>query len=256
MVASLRIDPELSRTPASPPSFLGREMQAVANPVLLFTLSKELYGTFVFLFVSYGGVMAANMANGQSARLLIVSSGFGVGITTALLITRGGFYNPALVVAAVITRRLDALVGLLYIVVQILASMLAASLVYAVTPSDFRGQVAANTPGYLVSNGQAFSLELIGTMILASVVWSTVFHHAVGPTIVPFCVGAAIFVLHVLLVFSSGAGINPARSFGSAVVSGIWSRHWIYWVAPVIGAVFGASAVEAWYVGDDSSPAL
>ena len=38
----------------------------------------------------------------------------------------------------------------------------------------------------------------------------------------------------------SGASMNPARSFGPALVSGVWDGQWIYWIAPVLGAVIGA----------------
>jgi len=38
----------------------------------------------------------------------------------------------------------------------------------------------------------------------------------------------------------SGASMNPARSFGSALVSGIWEAQWIYWIAPFLGAILGA----------------
>lgn len=41
-----------------------------------------------------------------------------------------------------------------------------------------------------------------------------------------------------------GASMNPARSFGPVLVSGVWTAHWIYWVGPFIGAAFGAFAYE------------
>lgn len=42
----------------------------------------------------------------------------------------------------------------------------------------------------------------------------------------------------------TGASMNPARSLGPAVVSGVWREHWLYWIAPVVGAVIGARAYE------------
>ncbi|MCS7071513.1 MAG: aquaporin, partial [Anaerolinea sp.] len=43
----------------------------------------------------------------------------------------------------------------------------------------------------------------------------------------------------------SGASMNPARSFGPALVAWVWTDQWIYWLAPVIGAVGGALAYQA-----------
>lgn len=42
----------------------------------------------------------------------------------------------------------------------------------------------------------------------------------------------------------SGASMNPARSFGPVLISGVWTAHWIYWVSPIIGAALGAFAYE------------
>jgi glycerol uptake facilitator-like aquaporin len=57
-----------------------------------------------------------------------------------------------------------------------------------------------------------------------------------GPgKLTPFAVGMTILVLHTVGVPLTGASMNPARSFGPAVVRGIWANHWIYWIGPLTG---------------------
>lgn len=53
----------------------------------------------------------------------------------------------------------------------------------------------------------------------------------------PFAIGYTVFLAHLLLIPYTGCGINPARSFASAVVSGNWNKWWIYWVGPMIGGM-------------------
>ena len=46
-----------------------------------------------------------------------------------------------------------------------------------------------------------------------------------------------VFLLHIVGVPLTGASMNPARTFGPAVVSGFWELHWLYWLAPIIGGI-------------------
>lgn len=55
--------------------------------------------------------------------------------------------------------------------------------------------------------------------------------------IAPVGIGLALFVAEIAGINYTGASLNPARSFGPAVVSGVWEKHWVYWAGPGIGAV-------------------
>lgn len=56
----------------------------------------------------------------------------------------------------------------------------------------------------------------------------------------PFCIGMNVGVAQFAASGLTGAGMNPARSFGSAVLSNTWTDHWIYWVGPISGGICGA----------------
>ncbi len=58
----------------------------------------------------------------------------------------------------------------------------------------------------------------------------------------PIAIGLTIMVDHLLGVPVSGASMNPARSFGPALIAGAWKNHWIFWVGPLIGGAVAALA--------------
>ncbi|KAG5557933.1 hypothetical protein RHGRI_007997 [Rhododendron griersonianum] len=79
-------------------------------------------------------------------------------------------------------------------------------------------------PGY--TKGVGLAAEIVGTFILA-----------------PVPIGFAVFVVHLATIPITGTGINPARSFGAAVIynrSHAWHDHWIFWVGPFVGAALAA----------------
>ena len=68
-------------------------------------------------------------------------------------------------------------------------------------------------------------------------------------------IGGMIFLLHLVGVPLTGASMNPARTFGPALISGHWEFHWIYWVGPIIGAVIAGLIMQYLYVKKDAKEA-
>ncbi|MQL67671.1 aquaporin, partial [Streptomyces vinaceus] len=63
------------------------------------------------------------------------------------------------------------------------------------------------------------------------------------PVLAPLPIGFAVFMVHLATIPITGTGINPARSFGAAVIFNgdkAWDEHWIFWVGPFIGAFIAA----------------
>ena len=69
----------------------------------------------------------------------------------------------------------------------------------------------------------------------------------------PIAIGLAVFVGHLLGVTITGASMNPARSFGPALVAWDWEHHWIYWVGPAVGAALAAKGYRFAFLSEIES---
>ncbi|CAI0546878.1 unnamed protein product [Linum tenue] len=102
-------------------------------------------------------------------------------------------------------------------------------------------------PGY--STGTALGAEIIGTFVLVYTVFSATDPKRSArdshiPVLAPLPIGFAVFMVHLATIPITGTGINPARSFGAAVIFNndkIWDDHWVFWVGPFVGALAAAA---------------
>jgi aquaporin TIP len=86
--------------------------------------------------------------------------------------------------------------------------------------------------------------EIVLTFALVFVVFATAMDPKGLGHLAPIAIGFTILVDHLVGVPLTGAGMNPARSFGPALVAGVWDNHWIYWVGPLIGGGLAAVVYE------------
>ena len=105
-----------------------------------------------------------------------------------------------------------------------------------------------------VTSNEMFIAEVIGTFVLLTVVYCTVdpqrsasvMHiSALGP----LAIGLTITVCHLFLLPIDGCSVNPARSFGAAVVADDYSDHWVFWCGPFAGALLAALVNEIFFKG-------
>ena len=98
--------------------------------------------------------------------------------------------------------------------------------------------LGATNLGENVESGQGVIIEAIVTFLLVLVV-----HAVTDPKRTdtkgwaPLAIGLTISVAHMAAVPITGSSMNPARTLGPAVIIGVWSNHWVYWVGPIIGAI-------------------
>jgi aquaporin PIP len=144
-----------------------------------------------------------------------------------------------------LARRISLLRAIVYVICQLAGAIVGSALVRAVDPFGFRAALgAANRLNSWANVGTGLGAELILTAIFVFVVFAAVDHtrganSAHLPVLAPFAIGIVVFLCHLVAVPIDGCSVNPARSFGAAVVSRTWTHHWIFWVGPIVG---GAAA--------------
>ncbi len=171
------------------------------------------------------------------------------GLAIALLVAAtanisGGHINPAVTFGAWITGKISLTKGLMYVLAQLIGAVIGAFLLAAVIPEGAQGNLGAHGLGAGISVGGGLLAEIILTFVLVFVVFATAIDPKGLGSIAPIAIGLAVLVDHLLGVPVTGAGMNPARSFGPALVAGAWENHWIFWAGPLIGGAIAALIYE------------
>lgn len=193
-------------------------------------LAAEGLGTFALVFFGPG----AAVVQAQTGALghLGVAAVFGLtvaAVIAALAPISGAHINPAATFALTLAGTFSRRRALPYVASQLLGAVLAASLLRALF--GLEGNVGVTVPAGSVA--QAFVLETVLTFFLLLVALRS------G---LPWVVGGVVALEAAMGGPITGASMNPARSFGPALASGVWTAHWLYWLAPLLGAALAVAA--------------
>jgi MIP family channel proteins len=200
----------------------------------------EGLGTFGLVFAGCGAIMIDTLSHGAITHV-------GVGLVFGLIITvmiytfghlSGAHFNPAVTLAFVVARHFPVRRLMSYWAAQVLGALLAAGCLRLLL-----GNVAHLGATLPAGNGgvwQSFGLEALLTFFLMIVIMAMATDtRAVGQA-AALAIGATVALEALFAGPICGASMNPARSLGPALVSGVWTAQWIYLVAPMLGAVAGA----------------
>ena len=213
--------------------------------------SAEFLGTFVLVFVGTTAVVGAGRAG--SPGLLVAPFAFGLALLGGLYAfgeVSGGHFNPAVSLAMFFDKRLapNDLVG--YWVAQFLGAI-AASLVLLIGTSQHAVATTANDP---VSNGTSFLFEVVFTAVFVLVILQASKSERFGPTAL-VAIPLTLLAIHFALIPFDGCSVNPARSFGPALVGNHWTGIWIFMIAPPIGAGIAWAIYSRVIASEPASPA-
>lgn len=217
----------------------------------------EFVGTFFFVTIGILSLVASaalGFANDGSTRL-VVASAHGGAIAWMVFkfgAVSGAHFNPAVTFAVFLMKEIGLLRGGLYVGAQLAGALLAVFLLnefvvknIIASGSAVAGDVGAlklGTPTFaegLIPMNAWFFLEVVLTALLVSVILRTAIEQKFAPWAAGLAIGGTVFIDVLAGGPFTGAAMNPARAFGPAAVSGYWTNHWIYWVAPLIGAFIG-----------------
>jgi len=207
--------------------------------------SLEFIGTAFFLLLGLGGIQACsgpgNFTSSNISKNMYIATSMGLSLlVSAWLFFRitGGLFNPNVSLALFLCGSASPTRFVLYCIAQIAGGIAAAGLLLALLP----GPLASNTTlAEGVNTAQGVFIEMFITAALClSVLMLAAEKHQATP-FAPVGVGLTLFACHLFAVPFTGAGMNSARSFGPAVVSGFpFHRHWVYWVGPALGSFLAA----------------
>ncbi|CAH1794531.1 unnamed protein product [Owenia fusiformis] len=207
----------------------------------------ELVGVFLFVFI---GTLSYSS-------LSVVAIAFAHGLIFALLIAgfghiSGGHFNPAVTLGVLIAGEITPLLALGYLVSQCVGAVIGAACCRGVlsfvpegasmTPYEaILGGAHDLAPG--VDPGRGILCEMLLTTVLITTVLMTAVDSKGKNSLAPLAIGFAVTVCILAGINVTGASMNPARSFGPAVVisyykPAIWNHHYVYWVGPLLGSGF------------------
>jgi MIP family channel proteins len=218
--------------------------------------AAEFIGIFALVFVGGASIMAAQLSHNSNGLLVAAMAH---GLILALMVTAtmriSGHLNPAVTIGFLVTRRIEPVMATIYIVAQLLGAVIAAYALKAVFPADVATatRLGGQSIALDVSAGQAMLCEFLATFFLTFVVFGTAVDPAapkVGGFAIGLTVGADILAIGPL----TGGSMNPARSFGPALVSGIFEGHFIYWVGPILGSVAAALLYDGLFLRRGKEP--
>jgi aquaporin TIP len=213
----------------------------------------EFISTLIFVFAGSGSGIAYNKltGNGPSSPpgLIAASIAHAFGLFVAVAIganISGGHVNPAVTFGLFVGGQINLFRGILYVIAQLLGSVVACLLLSFTTGG-------LEIPAFALSGvsvWSAFVFEIVMTFGLVYTVYATAVDPNKGeigiiaPIAIGFIVGANILAGGAF----TGASMNPAVSFGPALVSFTWTHHWVYWAGPLVGGGLAGIIYEIFFI--------
>ncbi|XP_045761074.1 aquaporin AQPAe.a [Maniola jurtina] len=211
-------------------------------------ISKALLAEFVgnLLLNLFGCGACINVSNGLDAPADIVLIALAFGLSVFAIVSTighvsGGHVNPAVTAGMAATGKVKPVRAILYVIAQCAGAAAGSGLLKAFTPDAVAGKLGVTGLGKNVTALQGFGIEFFLGFVLVFVVCGVCdANKPDSKSTAPLAIGLTVTLGHLLAVDYTGSAMNPARSFGSALVASEWSDHWVYWAGPVAGGVAAA----------------
>ncbi len=225
--------------------------------------SAEFLGTFWLVLGGCGSAVLAAAFPNVGIGLLGVALAFGLTVVTmayAIGHISGCHLNPAVSIGLWAGGRFPAVMLPPYIAAQVLGAIAAGGVLYIIASGaagfDVSRGFAAN--GYGAHSPGGYSLlaalvsEVVMTMFFLLVILGATDKRAPAG-FAPLAIGFTLTLIHLISIPVTNTSVNPARSTGVALFVGDWAlgQLWLFWVAPIAGALLGAAAYR--FIGGDES---
>ncbi|SCV69973.1 BQ2448_1367 [Microbotryum intermedium] len=212
----------------------------------------EFVGTFLFLFLAFQGAQSATYNRGavndqsltttdnQTILFIALSFGFSlVVVAWAFFRITGSAFNPAVTLSLWLVGGLSSRRAIGVVIAQLLGGIAAAGLSKGVTLGTFSVQNSLVTG---LSSGKGLIIEMLTTALLCFTVLMLAAEKSRSTFLAPVAIGLALFVGHLASIGWTGAGINPARTFGPCVISASFPHNaWLYYVGQFLGSLLSTA---------------
>jgi len=220
----------------------------------------EFIGTFSLVLIGCGSAVVAGktipitVADAPSGiGLLGISLAFGLAVVAmayAIGPISGCHLNPAITVAMLVAKKISIADSIGYIIAQFIGATVAACALMAIqkgAPGFSMGEWALGSngwgPGYLgnYTTTAAFITEVLLTFIFLFVIFGATSRLG-NPNMAGLAIGFTLVIINMVGIPITGTSVNPARSFGPAVLAGgkAFQQLWLFMIAPVIGGILAA----------------
>lgn len=206
----------------------------------------EFIGTFFLCFAGIAAILSSTTAVGGGGGLVAIALAHGLALSVAVNAfggVSGAHFNPAVTAGMLVTGRITPPSAVVYVVAQLAGATVAAAACKAIFPAAAVAQanLGIPLPAPWATTGVIVLLEFIMTLLLVTAIFGTAVDTR-GSAVKIGGFGIGLTVAFDILAGGpvTGASMNPARSFGPALVQGYWEWHHLYWIAPVAGGVVAA----------------
>lgn len=218
----------------------------------------EMFGTFWLVLGGCGSAVLAAAFPDVGIGLLGVSLAFGLTVLTmafAIGHISGCHLNPAVTIGLWSGGRFDGKDVAPYIIAQVIGGIIAGGVLFVIASGQAGFDVVSSgfaSNGYGEHSPGGYSLtaalvcEVVMTMVFLFVLMGATDSKAPAG-FAPIAIGLCLTLIHLISIPVTNTSVNPARSTGVAVFVGDWavSQLWLFWIAPIIGAVIGAAIYKA-----------
>lgn len=225
--------------------------RSLGESIMRNKLLAEAFGTFWLVFGGCGSAVFAAGFPGLGIGFLGVALAFGLTVLTMAYTVggiSGGHFNPAVSVGMTVAGRLPASHLVPYVLAQLIGAIVAAAALYVILTGKAGADIggfAANGYGEHSPGGYSMLSGLLIEIILTAfflivILGST--HGRAPAGFAPIAIGLALTLIHLISIPVTNTSVNPARSTSQALFAGGWalSQLWLFWIAPIVGAILGA----------------
>lgn len=203
---------------------------------------KAVLAEFVGIFIlNFFGCAACTHAAGDKT---LISLTFGLSVFMVVMSIghiSGGHINPAVTAGLLVAGKVSVIRAAMYVVAQCAGAVAGTAALKALLPEAYQGSLGMTGLKEHVQDMQGLGIEFFLGFILVLCVFGVCDENKPDSRFVaPLAIGLTVTLGHLGVVEYTGASMNPARSFGTALITEQWTNHWIYWAGPILGGICAA----------------